>query len=321
MPHEQFFTTELRVENILVPTDFSDCSKNSLVYAANIARRHHSKLTLLHIVPPRVPLLTDYAAERQTRREALDRMKKLRDEFLSKASFRDIRVRLVVRRGTGWDVISKMLLNERTDLIVLGTNARTGLKKLILGSFAEQVFRNSPCPVVTVGPRVDEELASEYPEHILFPTDDSLASKAAEPYAYRLGREPGAKLTLLGVIHGKSSVNERLIRTLERLQATGLYAAWREGGATPDVVADAGPNVKAILRTAERTLADLIILAISEDGDEKLGWADAYEVVCSAPCPVLTVRNTFPDPYFKRLMAMEPVRRRVRSSTPAVPAQ
>ena len=74
--------------------------------------------------------------------------------------------------------------------------------------------------------------------------------------------------------------------------------------------------MKAISRVAERTLADLIILGISEDGGGKIGWADAYEVVCSALCPVLTVRNTFPDPYFRRLMEMEPVRRHGATTTP-----
>ena len=310
MQHEQFQNIELRVENILVPTDFSECSKNALVYAANIARRHNARLTLVHIVPPHSVLnLPDSG---QSRREAFDRMKELQAELTAKRVLREVAIRMILRRGKGWDVISNILRRDRTDLIVLGTTGRTGLKKLILGSFAEEVFRNSPCPVVTVGPRVDEDLASEYPQHILFPTDDSLASKAAEPYAYRLGREPGAKLTLMGVIHEKTAVNERLKRTLERLQATGIYAAWREGGRTPDVIADTGPKVKAILRVAERTRGDLIIIGVSDDAGEKLGWADAYDVVCSALCPVLTVRNTFPDPYFKRLMQMEPVHTHIR---------
>ena len=308
MPREQFYQSDLRVENILVPTDFSPCSKKALVYAGNIARRHNCRLTLLHILPSRHLLVPIDPGQDATRRDAFEQLKRFHADLLSRGILNDVPTRLLVRRGKGWTVLSKLLKQERTDLIVLGTHGRTGLQRLILGSFAEDVFRHSPCPVVTVGPRIDDELAGAYPKHILFPTDDSHASKDAEPYAYQLGRTPGAELTLLGVIHGKSGVNERLKRTLELLQATGLYAAWREGGVTPKVVADTGPNVKAILRVAEQTLADLVVLGIADNGGGRFGWDDAYQVVCSALCPVLTVRHTFPDRYFKQLFEMEPVR-------------
>jgi hypothetical protein len=110
--------------------------------------------------------------------------------------------------------------------------------------------------------------------------------------------------------NGKSGGEERLKHAKERLQATGLYAAWRQGGVTPNVVAEMGSKVKTIVRVADTTDADLIILGISGEHNApgRFEWADAYQVVCSAHCPVLTVRHTFPDPYFKRLLQMEPVR-------------
>jgi hypothetical protein len=76
------------------------------------------------------------------------------------------------------------------------------------------------------------------------------------------------------------------------------------------VVAEIGSKVETILRVAETTDADLIVLGISGQhaAPEEFEWADAYQVVCSAHCPVLTVRNIFPDPYFKRLLEMQPVR-------------
>jgi D-serine deaminase-like pyridoxal phosphate-dependent protein len=120
---------------------------------------------------------------------------------------------------------------------------------------------------------------------------------------------------MLGVVHnglfqeGMSSA-ERVKQAREALQATGLYAAWREGGATPNVVVEEGSKVASVLRAADTTQADLIILAISQaaDSPEMFTWDDAYQIVCSAPCPVLTVRHSFPDPYFKRLLEMQPVR-------------
>ena len=300
--------TDLQVKNILVLTDFSACSQKALVYAVNVARTYKSKLTLLHIVPPqlRLPQL----------RAAWGEMKQLQFDLLAKGVLRDIHLQLLVKRGKNWNVISRILKLQNTDLIVMGTHGRTGLKKLILGSFAEGVFRQAPCPVLTVGPSIPDQAVTESPRHILFPTDGSYASRSAEPYAYQLGRDPGVQLTLLGVVHtglvanGKSGGEERLKHAKEHLQATSLYAAWRQGGVTPGVVAEIGSKVKTILRVADTTDADLIILGISgeDNAPGRFEWADAYQVVCSAHCPVLTVRHTFPDPYFERLLQMKPVR-------------
>ena len=307
--------TDLQIRNILVPTDFSACSQKALLFAAKIARRHKSKLTLLHIVPPQFGLI-QHQQKNQALRAAWSELKQLQADLLSKGVLGDIHHELLVRRGKSWSVISRILERQSTDLIVIGTHGRTGLKKRILGSFAESVFRQAPCPVVTIGPRTSDQAGNEYPQHILFPTDGSYVSKGAEPYAFQLARAPGTEVTLLGVVHtdlfehGKSpDDDERLKHAKERLQATALYGAWREGGAPPNVVAEIGSKVKTILRVAASTAADLIVLGISGDVEEPqmFGWADAYQVVCSALCPVLTVRQTFPGPYFKRLLQMKPV--------------
>lgn len=307
--------TDLQVMNILVLADFSPCSKKALLYAVNIARLHKSKLTLLHVVPPRLgpPQLPRHD---EAFRAALSEMKKLQADLLSEGLLRGIPHQSLVRRGKNWNVISRILRLQSTDLIVMGTHGKTGLKKLILGSFAEDVFRQASCPVLTVGPSIPDQAVAESPRHILFPNDGSYASKAPEPYAYRLGRAPGAQLTLLGVVHtgllsnGNSGGDERLKHAKGHLHATGLYAAWRQGGVTPNVLAEMGSKVETILRVGDTTAADLIILGISEKDNApgSFEWADAYQLACSAHCPLLTVRDTFPNPYLKRLLEMEPVR-------------
>ncbi len=303
-----------QVKNILVPTDFSACSEKALLYAINIARRHQSKLTLLHIVPPQFGL-RQRDRSKEALRAAWFEMKRLQFNLLSKGLLQHLPLQLLVKRGKNWKVISKILKLQNTDLLVMGTHGRTGLKKVILGSFAETVFRQASCPVLTVGPSIPDGVVAEYPQQILFPTDDSPASKTAEPYAYALGRAPGAQLTLLRVVHtgvldrGKSDT-DRLIHAEKHLQATGAYAAWRQGGVTPSVVTEIGPKVNTILRVARKTDSNLVIVAIwGKDNDPgTLGWDDAYQLVCSAPCPVLTVRHIFPDPYFTRVLEMKPVR-------------
>lgn len=301
--------TDLQLQNILVPTDFSPCSQQALLYAVNIARHYGSTLILLHIIPPQ-PGFTPHPRRDETLRAAWDEMRRFQADLLSKGVLRGIDHHLLVVRGKDWSMIPRILKLQSADLIVMGTRGRTGWKKRIRGSFAESVFRRAACPVLTVGPQSPDQGVKELPRQILFFTDDSHVSRAAEPYAFQAGRDTGAQLTLLGLVHAslfvpsESGSDGRLQQAQERLEGTALYAAWREGGAAPNVVAKTGSNVKAILREADLTNADLIVLGISGEHDEPktLGWADAYQVMRSARCPTLTVRHTFPDPYFKRLL-------------------
>ncbi len=311
----EHFSDERPVDNILVPTDFSACSAKALHFAANVARRHESTLTILHIVPPLLPailgVLPPVPRPSEALRDARSAIKQLEADIRSKGILRDVRYQPLVKRGSAWNVISRILQRQTADLIVLGTHGPTGFKKLILGSFAEAVFRRARCPVLTVGPGIPDQTIAESPRRILYPTDGSYVSKTAEPYAFQLGRAPGAELTVLGVVHtgfltSGDADAEHMKQAKEGLQATSLYAAWREGGTAPNVLVEEGSKVASILRAAESTQADLIILAISQqpEGPEMFTWDDAYQVVCSAPCPVLTVRHSFPDPYFKRLLEM-----------------
>jgi nucleotide-binding universal stress UspA family protein len=52
--------------------------------------------------------------------------------------------------GVPWQEIVRLAVEEHADMIVMGTQGRTGLERLLLGSVAERVIRQAPCPVVTV---------------------------------------------------------------------------------------------------------------------------------------------------------------------------
>ena len=108
---------------------------------------------------------------------------------------------VTVREGELWPTISDMVQKQNIDLIVIGTNGRTGVARALLGSVAEEIFRKAPCPVLTVGPHVstDTERRLEMKE-ILYATDFSPESLAALPFAVSLAQEHQARLTLLNVI-------------------------------------------------------------------------------------------------------------------------
>src|SRR5260370_28023849 len=113
---------------------------------------------------------------------------------------------VVIGEGNTWEVMSNLLEQKEIDLIVLGTRGRTGLGKVILGSVAEQILRQPPGPVLTVGPHVNP-LSDEYAKmrEILDATDLAIDNPIAAPYPISLAQENQAHLVLLHVIEGPKS--------------------------------------------------------------------------------------------------------------------
>lgn len=137
----------LPVHTILHPTDFSERSTHALQLACSLARDHGARVVVLHVLaPPAVAYgeaLTSYAeeAERRAAEEKLNRLQ-LPDPAIS------LERRLT--EGEPAERILQVAEEIHADLIVMGTHGRTGLSRLLMGSVAEQVVRQAPCPVLTI---------------------------------------------------------------------------------------------------------------------------------------------------------------------------
>jgi nucleotide-binding universal stress UspA family protein len=59
--------------------------------------------------------------------------------------------------GAAWSEIVSVAADEHADMIVMGTQGRTGLDRLLLGSVAERVIRHASCPVLTVRPNLESQ--------------------------------------------------------------------------------------------------------------------------------------------------------------------
>jgi nucleotide-binding universal stress UspA family protein len=149
------------IKRILVPIDFSDCSKKALQYALPLAKEHEAAITLLYVVPPAYGAGEyggiDYAQlEASMKAGGEKEMAKLAmDRILSQVS-----TATLVRVGSPAREIVETARNLPADLIVISTHGRTGLKHVFLGSVAEHVVQRAPCPVFVVREREHEILAS-----------------------------------------------------------------------------------------------------------------------------------------------------------------
>ncbi len=141
----------LNIQQILVPTDFSDYSKKALKYAASVAERVGAKITLLHVAEPSssYPYAGYPFAE-----EPEEIMPPLRAAVVQVCEKENINPRLIretlIKVGIPYQEIANTAELLRADLIVIATHGRTGLAHILLGSTTEHLVRHAPCPVLVV---------------------------------------------------------------------------------------------------------------------------------------------------------------------------
>jgi nucleotide-binding universal stress UspA family protein len=307
---EEQINTAISLKNILFATDFSDVSEAALPYVTAMSLRYGGTVHVAHVLPEinfvrpsPIDLVSIGSIYEDAHSGAQEQMQQLSSRI------KGFPHRTYVRRGKVREVLSQIIREQEIDLLVVGTHGRTGVGKLLLGSVAEEIFRQATCPVFTVGPRVPKFARS--PEsrgqrevaptelgfrQILYATDFTPHSLAAASYAFSLAREFRTRLTLLHVmeefgehLHDRPGPIDAALRKLEKI-------TWEEPALrySPEPVVEFGSPADSILQTAAERDADLIVLGVRPDHIDAaihLPWATAHKVVARANCPVLTVRG------------------------------
>lgn len=140
----------MKVETILVPTDFSELSSDAVNYALSTTQRLGAKIVFLHILerldrPDEMTPLYDegYAFMKDQAHAYLG-------DLVRKAKELGLEASAELVEGVPFVQILQMARKCRADMIIMGTHGRTGLSHIMIGSQAERVVRQSPCPVLTV---------------------------------------------------------------------------------------------------------------------------------------------------------------------------
>ncbi|MFN4769004.1 MAG: universal stress protein [Candidatus Kapaibacterium sp.] len=147
-------TQPKQYHHILLPVDFSPCSRHAQEYAADFAARYNADLHLLYVVEP---LAAFTAADGVEQSVYFDVMQRLREQstVLMQESQRELeslglKVSAQIREGRPADVITEYASQNKIDLICMSTHGRSGLNHVLLGSTTEHVLRRSHCPVFVV---------------------------------------------------------------------------------------------------------------------------------------------------------------------------
>lgn len=289
--------TAIAIKNILYATDFSPAAVAALPYARGIALRYGSNVHVLHVKQP-----TSYAfVTPDMVPTVMDMEERLEIEETQQLHKAFAKIPHDVTFGSGYlsDEFDKMIHSKFIDLVVIGTNGRTGAAKVLLGSVAAEILRRAPCPVLTVGPHCTGS-AKEHLEmrEILYATDFSAESLAAAPYAISLAQEHEAEIALLNVIQPSGDVElvhpeEYMDSSWRRLR--NLVPSDAELWCTPTCIVTRGAPAEMILKIAWERRPDVIVLGVKDVTRSMrvathLSRATAQAVIANAPCPVFSVR-------------------------------
>ena len=193
----------IELRQILFATDFSDASLAALPLVSKIAHRYGSRVFVMNVSTPiAYAMVSPEAAAALQHRDELHARSKVKD-LLKTADLAGLSTTVVVRSGIPTDELDHFVREHKIDLAILGTHGRTGMKHLVMGSVAEDLFRHLPCPVLTVGPNISKPAMQAIDvRHILFPTDLSDESQAVFPYLASLASQYKASLTLASCLAG-----------------------------------------------------------------------------------------------------------------------
>lgn len=288
--------TRLALKNILFATDFSDSSRNALPFATALARRHHSTVFLANVLEevPVTAVPTDYMPEEIEGQRVIAEKRMM--EFLKSELFHDLKTEVVIEPGFIWPVLAKMVEDRKIDLMLLGTHGRGAMRRLLLGSVAEEICRHAPCPVITVGPQAKPMPGEpDRIDKILFATDFSDGSIHALYYALGFAEEHDARLILLHVIQAPNmplNVSDQMIAESER-RLRSLITAETFPTKRPIFVTLLGAPADQILALAERENVNLIAMGMHKPGAFAAHWPFeiAAQIIARAHCPVLSVRS------------------------------
>src|SRR5271165_4276615 len=189
------------IHNVLIATDFSSCSNLALSFGLELAHGYQANAYVVSVLPREQYMIAGaeayVAAKDAARRDLLELKRELRKKH-SYIEGEDYHLFLL--EGEVAESILDFARQKEIDVIVVGTHGRGGLGRALMGSVAEQVFRQSPVPVLTLGPHLQRIARAGAPRNILAPVDFSPASKRAARYAIAMAREHAAALTMLHVI-------------------------------------------------------------------------------------------------------------------------
>lgn len=273
------------LQTILCPVDFSEYSAAALRYAAALARCTQARLVALHAHSFQPPV---YFTEGQLE-ELLEQwqrsLRPLEDQLRSFVrEHAALEAEVFVKEGRPAELILEMATKVGADLIAMGTHGRTGLRRFLLGSIAEEVLHGSRIPVMLIRPRPGQPQATQpQVRQILCPVNETEAARRSLEWASWLAQCAGATLTVLHV--------EEPHRTGRIEDLCAWIPAEHRAQCQIREMTRRGDVREQVVQAAEELGVDLLVIGASHRrlGDQTVIGSTTPAVVRSVRCPVVVV--------------------------------
>lgn len=310
----------VKIENILVPTDFSVHSELAYQWALSLAKEFGAKVKLMNVFDISELMGLGWSIYGGSLEgEIINRMeadaKKTLGEFIDKFGAGGVEVSTLSARGKPFVEIVRAAKAGKFDMVVMGTHGRKGIEHLLIGSNAEKVVRKAPCSVLTVrhfeGEKAPNPKESLPIKRILAATDFSEPSELAMKLAVELARKHEARLIALNIYSDfrmsdavnwatyvtpqitEAELDDKVLERTEEEFGKFMSKFDLEGITTSRLmISDTAHG--GIVNTAKEENADIIIMGThGRTGlSHLLLGSVAEKVVRKAYCPVLTVKST-----------------------------
>src|ERR1035437_4791320 len=181
------------MKSFLVAVDFSNCSVNALMHAAQLAYLTNSRIEMIWVNNPQKTKV--YVAGSESTgliNEMNVQFKHLADELLAK--YPGLKVDYLIREGKVYKEISLQAEESKSQLIVAGTHGRTGLEKLWMGSNVHRIVSTALCPVLTVHAGVN---LTDRLDTIILPIDSTIETREKATITAAIARAAHAKVIVL----------------------------------------------------------------------------------------------------------------------------
>jgi nucleotide-binding universal stress UspA family protein len=296
-------TDEMAIQQIIVPTDFSDGSGIAARSAAALAAPDAASIHLLHVI--RLPFLhTTYdlnvpeAVWEGLRKGTHERLAETRAE-LEGLGVTDVH-QIVSESLQPAEAIAHSVREVDADLVVMATHGRRGLKHALLGSVTERTLRTSPVPVLAVK---EQDFGKSPIKRILFATDFSSHAKQALSLACSFAKRFGAHIDVIHVLDESPEYIKAISAEIVSFEKQARVMAGEHLEAIGEQVKDAnlsttlhlldGRAVEMVASEAARLKSDLIVMGThGHTGFAHVTLGSVAEKTLRlAPCSVLTTRS------------------------------
>jgi nucleotide-binding universal stress UspA family protein len=294
----------MMIRSILCPIDFSSESCTQVRAALALARQEGATVTVMHALEPLLAQAAAVAPEHHwLEDQAYKEIRKLVALAVDGTGLDGGTVQHRVRCGEPDAEILAAAEEYHADLIVMGTEALRGVRRMFFGSVAARVMARTTVPVLALPPHAVDLLgawasAGRFPfTHLLVAVDFSESGMLAVRDAAALSRHWGASITLLHVVPGLPDVlhwgealdehqRRQILRARHELE---LVARGIEGVPVSVLTVDGAPD-EAIIRLASERGSSLVALGLRRS---RAGWfaprpgSTAYRVLSQTNLPVL----------------------------------